>query len=299
MWVLFAFISTFFLGFYEVSKKTALKGNAVLPVLVISTGISSLLFLPLRFSSVAGCGWFDGTMLAFAQGTLKEHLLVLSKAFIVMLSWIFGYYGLKGTPISIYGPINATRPVFVLVGAMLVFGERLNLLQWTGVLISITSIFLLGRSSKKQEGIDFVHSRTIWYVILGTVLGAVSALYDKFLLRQLDSVFMQSWFSLYEFLLMVAAAAVIWFPRRLQEKFRWSWAIPLIALMLSAADFSYFYSLTFDGAMVSIVSMIRRGSVIISFTCAALVFHEKHLRSKAFDLALIFIGMVFLFLGSR
>lgn len=300
MWVLLAFISTIFLGFYDVSKKTALKGNPVLPVLVISTGISSLLFIPLRFNSMAELGWFDGTMLEFAAGSLRDHLLVFIKAFIVMLSWICGYYGLKNTPISIYGPINATRPVFVLVGAVIIFGERLNLMQWAGVLISLLSIYLLGRSSKRQEGIDFVHSRAIWFVILGTVIGAVSALYDKFLLRQMnvDGVFMQSWFSLYEFILMCIAAAVIWFPERKKEPLHWSWSIPLIAIMLSTADFAYFYSLTFEDAMVSIVSMIRRGSVIISFTCAALIFHEKHLRSKAFDLALIFIGMLFLFFGS-
>ena len=30
----------------------------------------------------------------------------------------FGYYGMKHLPLTIVGPINATRPVLVLVGAM-------------------------------------------------------------------------------------------------------------------------------------------------------------------------------------
>ena len=59
------------------------------------------------------------------------------------------------------------------------------------------------------------------------------------------------------------------------------------------------YALTFDDAMISIVSMIRRGSVVVSFLFGALVFHEKNLRSKAFDLLLVLLGMVFLWLGSR
>ena len=51
--------------------------------------------------------------------------------------------------------------------------------------------------------------------------------------------------------------------------------------------------------MSSIVSMVRRSSVIVSFTCGALLFHEKNLRSKALDLVFILVGMIFLYLGSR
>ena len=78
-----------------------------------------------------------------------------------------------------------------------------------------------------------------------------------------------------------------------------AWAIPLISIFLVSADFLYMYALTFDDAMISIVSMIRRGSVVVSFLFGALVFHEKNLRSKAFDLLLVLLGMVFLWLGSR
>ena len=75
--------------------------------------------------------------------------------------------------------------------------------------------------------------------------------------------------------------------------------IPLISLALSVADFLYFQALSIDGAMVSIVSMIRRGSVVVSFLIGAFVLHEKNIRSKAIDLLLVLLGMVFLFLGSK
>ena len=53
-----------------------------------------------------------------------------------------------------------------------------------------------------------------------------------------------------------------------------------------------------DGSMISIVSMVRRGSVIVSFLFGAMVFREKNLKSKVVDLLLVLIGMVFLYLGS-
>jgi uncharacterized membrane protein len=72
-----------------------------------------------------------------------------------------------------------------------------------------------------------------------------------------------------------------------------------VSLFLSAADFMYFYSLSLPDAMISIVSMIRRGSVVVSFMFGAMFFHEKNLTAKAFDLALVLLGMVFLYIGSH
>ena len=72
----------------------------------------------------------------------------------MLSSWTFGYFGMKHLPLTIVGPINATRPVMTLVGALLIFGERLNVYQWIGVLMAIISFFMLSRSGKK-EGIDF------------------------------------------------------------------------------------------------------------------------------------------------
>lgn len=68
---------------------------------------------------------------------------------------------------------------------------------------------------------------------------------------------------------------------------------------LSAADFIYFYSLSLTDSMISIVSMVRRGSVVVSFLFGALLFHEKNLKGKAVDLLLVLLGMVFLYIGSR
>ena len=131
MWLTLAFTSAALLGFYDVAKKKSLTGNAVLPVLLLNTLFSSLVFLPALLSAECGLGWFEGTVLEASPGTLHAHGLVVLKSVIVLTSWIFGYFGMKHLPITIVGPINATRPVMVLVGAMLVFGERLNACQWT------------------------------------------------------------------------------------------------------------------------------------------------------------------------
>ena len=299
MWLTLAFVSATLLGLYDAAKKQSLTANAVLPVLLLNTLFSSLIFLPAVLSSELHLGWFDGTVLEAQPGDLRAHGLVVLKSVIVLTSWIFGYYGMKHLPITIVGPINATRPVLVLVGAMLVFGERLNGYQWTGVVLAMVSLVLLSRSSRR-EGVDFVHNRWIWFVALSAITGAVSGLYDKFIMTQLDTVFVQSWYNLYQLLMMAVVVGFIWLPQRGRTTpFRWSWAIPLISIFLSLADFAYLYALQEPDAMISVVSMVRRGSVVVSFLCGALLFREHNLRAKAIDLGFILVGMLFLWIGSR
>ena len=305
MWLALAFLSAALLGFYDVFKKQSLKNNAVIPVLFLNTLFCSLIFLPFIVLSACGNSWVESSIFHVPMVGWESHQYIVLKSFIVLSSWLLGYFGIKHLPITLVGPINATRPVMVLIGAMLVFGERLNLYQWIGVLLAIFSFFLLSRSGKK-EGIDFKHNRWVFAVVGAAVMGAVSGLYDKYLMAPvseggigLDRMAVQSWYNLYQCAMMGAMLLLLWYPKRkTTTPFHWHWAIIFISLFLSAADFVYFYALSLDDAMISIVSMVRRGSVIVSFLFGAMVFKEKNLRSKAIDLLLILIGMVFLYLGS-
>lgn len=274
----------------------------MIPVLFLNTLFSSLIFLPIVLLSshtevLAG----SPLEIASAGGWDTQKWIVL-KSFIVLSSWVLGYFGMKHLPLTLVGPVNATRPVMVLLGAMLVFGERLNFLQWTGVLIAVFSFYLLRRSGKK-EGIDFKHNIWIYAVVGAAVLGAVSGLYDKFLMNPdglgLDKLVVQSYFNFYQCAIMTVVLLVAWLPNRKRDPFRWRWTIVFISVFLCVADFVYFFALSDPGAMVSIVSMVRRGSVVVSFAFGALVFKEKNVKDKAFDLALILLSMVFLYLGSK
>ena len=265
MWLILAFISAALLGFYDTSKKASLKDNAVLPVLLLNTVFSTLIFSPFLLDHLIGGGWFAGTPLdsSVSAFTTRAHLLVFVKAIIVLSSWILGYFGLKHLPLTLVGPINASRPVLVLVGAMLIFGERLNIYQWAGVLLTILSIYIMSRAGKK-ENIDFKSNRWIWCVAGATLLGAVSGLYDKHIMRSLNPMFVQSWFNLYQMVMMTVICAFLWYPRRHQgTPFRWSWAM------------------------------------VISFACGVIIFKERNLKAKALDLGLILLGMAFIWIGTR
>ena len=298
MWAVLAFLSASLLGCYDFFKKVSLKDNSVVAVLFLNTLCSTILFAPFIILSYAGV-ITSGPLFVPVAGA-DVHLLLVIKAVIVLSSWLCGYLGIKHLPITVVSPIQSTRPVIVLLGALLIFGETLNACQWIGVVIAILSVYLLGRSSKR-EGIDFVNNRWVAFVALAALFGAVSALYDKFLMRSLEPILVQSWFNLYQCILMgcIVCALNLFSTAQRSRKFHWHWALPMISVFLGLADFCYFSSLSQDGALIAVVSMIRRGSVVVSFAFGAFLLHEKNLKSKAVDLLLIIIGLFFLYLGSK
>lgn len=302
MWLILAFISASLLGLYDVAKKVALKDNAPLKVLLLNTLFSSLLFSPVILNSLFDFGWFEGSDFDVSAGDISAHIAVFAKAVLVLSSWVFGYFGLKELPLTIAAPIHATRPVLTLIGAMIIFGERLNATQWAGVLFALVSLFMLSRSGKK-EGIIFSHNRGVLFVGLAAILGACSGLYDRHIMHSLEPMFVQSWYTLYQAVLMSITIFILTFFKVRKEgssdPFHWSWAVPLISLFLSAADVAYLFALSDKDAMISVVSMIRRSSVLVSFTCGAIIFKERNLRAKAIDLAMIFIGALLLYIGTK
>jgi transporter family protein len=299
MWLGLAFLSAFFLGCYDINKKMSVHGNAVIPVLFFNTLFCALMLSPLFIVSRLAPDFIADTIFFVPTIDFEAHLFILIKSALVLSSWIFGYFATKHLPLTITGPINATRPVMTLVGALLIFGERLNLYQWVGVVLTILSIFLLSATGKK-EGINFKNNKWILFIFIAAVFGAASGLYDKYLMQKISSTSVQFWYNLYQSVMMFVVLVVLWYPRRKKTTpFEWKWNIILVSLFLTLADFVYFYALTDPDAMISIVSMVRRSSVLVSFIGGVLFFHEKNLKGKAVDLIFIIVGMFFLYLGTK
>lgn len=294
-WILPALLSAICLGVYDIFKKLSVKGNNVLMVLLLNTIFGALYLSPVIIANIASghIGLGD---------TLRGHGLIFIKAVIVLSSWILGYFAIKHLPLTIQGPVNATRPVLVLVGALCIFGERLNVLQWIGIFIGFSSLYFISRIGAK-EGFSLRRSRWLWMSIGAMVLGSVSALFDKYLLRSYAPLEVQAWYSLYQCVIMGVLLLMLMRRQRRSvaapaDPFQWRWTIPCIALFLTIADLAYFHSLSEDGSMVSIVSMIRRGSVIIPFLYGAIILREKNVKAKIVDLGLLLLSLVLLVLGS-
>lgn len=291
MWLLLAIVSALCLGFYDIFKKLSVSGNNVLIVLLLNTLFGTLLMSPvIIFGLVNGSFGLDNSIVG--------HLQIALKAVIVLSSWILGYFAIKHLPLTIQGPINATRPVIVLVGALLIFGERLNWMQWIGILLGFASLWLISRIGAK-EGFALKSSKWLWMSIGATTMGAVSALYDKYLLQSFEPLEVQAWYSLYQMIIMgIIVGVLLKHDKHSGGRFQWRWWIPCISIFLTTADIAYFYSLSFDDSMISIVSMIRRDSILVSFLYGVVILCEKQVRAKLIDLCILLLSLTLLVVGA-
>ena len=279
MWIWMALASAVLLGVYDVAKKVALKHNDIYSILLVATGLSALFVSPFLT-------WGNGA----------DHLRLIFKAVLVTASWVSGMIALQLLPITTVSTFKTSRPMFVVVFSILLFGERLNWMQWLGVAAVLLALWLLSVSSER-EGISFKGNRGFWALLISVLTGVASALWDKHILAGMHPLFVQSWTNIY----ITALLALIILVRRsrgLKEVFRWDWTLALIAIFITAADMLYFFSLKEDGSLLSVVSLIRRSSVIITFALGAILFKEKRIAQKAGVLALMLAGVVLLMTGS-
>src|SRR5512133_3886148 len=295
-WLLLAALSAVFLGFYEVSKKASLHDNAVLAVLFACSLSGLAFFVPIALVSwlapIAAQRW--DVWIAPLGGV--GHLLVLAKAALVSLSWVLTFFAIKHLPISLASPISASAPLFTVLGAVVLFSELPSANQCVGIgliLLSYWMFSLLGRN----EGIRFERNRWVWMLFGGTLIGAVSGLYDKHLMQsaRLAPMSVQFYFTLYNTLIQGAVALLGWYPRRKRSTpFRFRVSILLVGLLLLLADNVYFRALAVPGALVSVVSTIRRSNVGISFAVGSLMFREQQRTRKAIALAGVLLGVLLL-----
>lgn len=283
MWVWFSVCSALLLGLYDVAKKQALKRNGVLVVLFFATALSTVFLIPF-----------------FSAGSLKDHLQLVVKAVLVSSSWISGMVALKLLPLTTVSTIKASRPLFVVIFSIILFSERLNGWQWAGVILVLAALFLLSRSSRK-EGISFTSNKGIACMIVSVLTGAGSALYDKHILSHLEPLFVQSWANLYITVLLGLILLAKSFREKkgsLKNKFSWDWMLLVIAVLITISDALYFYAVKDEGALLSVISMIRRSSVVITFIFGAVLFKEHNIKDKAVDLVILMAGVALLLFAS-
>ena len=287
-WLLPVIGSALALGFYDLCKKHAVRDNSVMPVLFYATLCGSLFYVVITLLA--------GT--ASAVCSLQVWWLILLKSLLVAASWTCVYYAMRELPISIASPIRASAPLWTFLGSLVLFSEFPTLLQGIGMLAIFTGYFLFSVFGK-LEGISFLRSRGIRLIVLGTLLGAASALYDKYLMNvlKISPKTVQFWFSIDLVFILGAAFLVrsLFFGQK--RRFEWRWSIVFTGILLILADYLYFYAVSLPDIHISILSLVRRCSCIVTFGVGVYYFRDAHIKRKAVALVLILSGVFLLALA--
>lgn len=305
MWTFLAFISALCLGFYDISKKIALRDHPVVDVLTLSVCFSAvLLSVPLICSRFCPA-MMIGTPFYVPTMDLQAHLFTVLKSLIVLSSWVCAYMALKHLPISVVSPMQATRPMWTLVGALLIFGERLNTWQWIGVSIALGTILAFSfftRHPRSPRGPrDPSVNRYYVALALAILLGAASGLYDKYLMRRYDHNAVQVYYTFYQAVMMMVFFAVdrARHPRRPRiPSIPSLLPIALISIFLIISDNVYMLALRDPDSLIAVVSTIRRGGAVIGFAYGLLFLKEENPLPKVLCMIGIGVGLLCLAFGA-
>lgn len=299
MWMYLGLLAALFLGLHNLCKKHAVQGNEVLPVLLGTIGSGFLVLLPIFIGSLYFPEFTQRHGFHITSIPWEVHGFIFIKSMIMTASWILAYQALKHLPLTIVTPIRSAGPFFTFIGAILIYHEKPNILQWLGFFIIIFSVMGYSKIGKK-EGIHFKKNKWIFAIIGATFLGASSGLYDKFLIQNLalNPQTLLFWFCWYTVCILLIILSIMWFPNAEKRKaFKWRWTIVAVGVLLQAADYFYFKALQDPEALIMLLSAIKRSQLIIAVVIGGLVFKEKNKRKKLIPLAGIMIG-VFLILYS-
>ena len=318
MWTVLAFISALCLGFYDISKKVALRDNKVIDVVTLSVCISALILsVPLILSRLYP-EILLGTAFFVPEMDAQAHYFIFLKSVIVLSSWVFAYISLKHLPLSVVSPMQATRPMWTLVGALLIFGERLNTWQWLGVCLAIGTVLVFSLSAafkssgstspanlpsfKGGAGGRFINPYYI-ALALAILIGACSGLYDKYLMRRYDHNAVQVYYTFYQATLML----LFWIadyklnrastssPRPVVKNLG---VIALISVFLIISDNVYMLALRDPDSLIAVVSTIRRGGAVIGFAYGLIFLKEHDPLRKLLCMLGIMAGLLCLAIGS-
>lgn len=303
MWVILAFLSALCLGGYDISKKIALRDHRVVDVLTLSILISSLILCLPLFLSCLCPEMMLGTHFYVPHMNLHAHILIFIKSCIVLSSWIFAYISLKHLPLSVVNPMQATRPMWTLIGALLIFGERLNTWQWVGIVLALGSIFIFSFRKKKSPSSQRENGGRIYYfcLALAILIGACAGLYDKYLMRQYDHNAVQVYYTFYQAAMML----IVWTIDHVTKGHKSLPLTPssilpiiLISVFLVISDNVYMLALRDPDSLIAVVSTIRRGGAVIGFAYGLLFLHEPEPKKKIACMVGIMAGLICLALGS-
>lgn len=299
MWIWLALVSAVLLGFYDVAKKYSLKRNGIYFVILAATAFSTLFLCPF-----------------LSAGPAAYHIKIAIKALIVTITWLSGMEALRLLPITTVSTFKASRPMFVVLFSIIIFGERLNVWHWLGVAAVAVALWLLGAASGK-EGFRFGSGRGFWALVISMATGVASALWDKYIIKSFVfngplspvyaalpaelqvPLFLQAWTNLY----ITAILAVIVAVKAIREgsareHFRWDWALLAIAVLITLSDAVYFLAISQEGSLLSVIALVRRFSIVVTFVVGAIIFREGKIKGKSVALAFMIAGILLLMFGS-
>ena len=260
LWIIFVLIYGLLKGSREGMKKAALKKSSSMEILFFYTLIGFVLTLP---------------YLKIALQLAPIYIFwAFVKAAVCCTAWFFSLSAIKSMSVSLYGIMDLSRMIFSTLLGILVLGESLTFYKATGMLLVLAGLFLVNmKKSTSTKGLT-IYSLTA--ALLCCFFNAISGTMDKILMQHMTSKQLQFWFMFF----MALIYGIIILIRKEKISFssiRTNYWVPLMSISLVLGDLLLFEANANPESQVTVMTVIKQSSVIVTVLTGWIVFKEKNI----------------------
>lgn len=274
LWIVYIVIYALSKGVREGIKKSATSISPSEEILFFYTLIGFIMILP-----------FSHGALSLAP---KHILLVFIKSLVCCVAYACAIGAIKKMSVSLYGITDLSRMVFSTLLGVFLLGESFTLPKGIGITLVIVGLLLANlKKSTSSRGID---GKTLLLVLGNCFLNATSGIMDKVYMKDFSPSQMQFWFMLF----MTVIYGIFFAVKKADispSRALGNWRISLMSLSLVAGDRLLFVANASPYSEVTVMTVIKQSSVIISVLTGWLFFHEKNIPYKLLCAAIVLTGI--------
>ncbi len=276
LWILFIVIYALLKGSREGMKKAALKKSSSNEILFFYTFIGFLFTLPYTKEALS----LDAIYIFYA----------FIKSAVCCTAWIFSLIAIKNMSVSLYGIVDLSRMVFSTLLGVFALGESFTLPKAIGVVLVVLGLYLVN-IKKDKNGSKELTLPILTAALLNCFFNAISGTMDKVLMQYMDSAQLQFWFML--FMTIIYGAILIARKEKVYiSTLKNNFWIPLMSLSLIIGDRMLFEANANPESEVTVMTIIKQSSVLVTVLVGWLVFHEKHILYKLLCTAIVLSGII-------
>lgn len=273
-WMILTLIYGLMNGACFLFEKEAMKKNHSIEVLTMSTTVAFLLII-----------WDVPNAIHINPCNLS---LLFIKSLVVFIAWKLSFKALSKMSVSRYGVINMSRILFTTILGIVVLHEVLRLNQIVGmaiICIGLVLVNMLKRDGKKSA------NKYIGILLIGCLLQSIAGLLDKVISTNVEPNILQWWFLFFLVIINWAYINIRNVKINYKASFKNIW-VYAYSILFVIGDRFLFMANSIDGSEISIISLLKQVSIIVTVLVGGKIFHEKHLKAKFLCSLLIILGII-------
>lgn len=277
MWVILTAFYGLAKGARDGLKKKALEKGGVMEVLFLYTALAFLLTIP-----------FSRDIFGIPP---IYYLWIFIKSFVIFLAWILAFTSIKKMPVSLYGVMDTARMLFSTVIALIFLGETMTLSKGIGLALVLCGLVIVNLGhGKADENVEFKY---IIFSLLTCLFNAISGVMDKALMStgDINASQLQFWYMFYMTVLYGIYILATRVPLRLST-LKTNYWIVILSVLFVVSDRALFMANAYPESEVTVMTLVKQLSVVVTVLTGKFVFHEKNILQRAICACVVIAGVV-------